>query len=129
MLRAANGMATGGLVPDLTLLITLPVEDGLARAMDRGGHDRMERADLDFHERVAHAFTDFAAPPWQAAHPECGPIVPIDGAGRSAKCSRGCCPCSRRAGPRNSRRPADRPSRVRLLGLGLVDDLRRPPGS
>ncbi len=80
-LRAANGMATGVLVPDITLLITLPVEDGLARAMVRGGHDRMERAELDFHERVARAFTDFATSPWQASHAECGTIVAIDGRG------------------------------------------------
>jgi dTMP kinase len=80
-LRAANGMATGVLVPDITLLITLSVEDGLARAMDRGGHDRMERADLDFHERVSRAFTDFATASWQSAHAECGTIVAIDGRG------------------------------------------------
>jgi len=49
--------------------------------MDRGGHDRMERADLDFHERVSRAFTDFATAPWQAAHAECGTIVAIDGRG------------------------------------------------
>jgi len=80
-LRAANAMATGDLVPDITLLLTLPVEDGLARAMDRGGHDRMERADLGFHERVARAFADFAMPAWQATHMECGEIVPVDGRG------------------------------------------------
>jgi dTMP kinase len=80
-LRAANGMATGLLVPDLTLLITLPTEDGLARAMDRGGHDRMERAELEFHDRVASAFSDFASPTWQSAHAECGPIVAVDGHG------------------------------------------------
>src|SRR5262249_14190493 len=61
-IRAANLIATGGLVPDLTLLFTLPVEDGLSRAMTRGGHDRMERADIEFHERVARAFDEFATP-------------------------------------------------------------------
>jgi dTMP kinase len=80
-LRAANAMATGGLVPDVTLLLALAVEDGLARAMDRGGHDRMERADIEFHERVARAFSDFAAPAWQSVHAECGPIVSVDGRG------------------------------------------------
>src|SRR5215211_3823755 len=48
-LRAANATATSGLVPDVTLLLTLPVTEGLARAIDRGGHDRMERAELAFH--------------------------------------------------------------------------------
>ena len=65
-LRAANGVATSGLVPDLTLLLTLPVEDGLARATQRGERDRMERAELAFHERVARAFDTFATPAWQA---------------------------------------------------------------
>lgn len=80
-LRVANSMATSGLVPDVTLLFTLPVDLGLARAMERGGHDRMERADIAFHERVARAFDDFAKPAWQAEHAECGPIVTVDARG------------------------------------------------
>jgi len=80
-LRAANAIATNGLVPDLTLLLTLPVSEGLSRAMQRGEHDRMERAELAFHERVAGAFERFATPEWQRAHPECGPIVLIAGGG------------------------------------------------
>lgn len=79
--RVANRLATGGLVPDLTLLLLLPVREGLARAAARGGHDRMERADAAFHDRVAAAFRDFAAPAWQAGHPECGPIVVVDATG------------------------------------------------
>ena len=80
-LRVANALATHGLVPDVTLLITLAVEDGLARARERGGHDRMERAELDFHERVERAFATFADPEWQRANRECGPIVLVDGRG------------------------------------------------
>lgn len=80
-LRVANRMATGGLVPDFTVLLALPVEEGLARALRRGGHDRMERAELAFHERVARAFEAFAAKDWQDAHPECGPIELVDGLG------------------------------------------------
>ena len=83
-LRAANAIATQGLVPDLTLLLTMPVGDGLARAMERGEHDRMERAELAFHERVARAFETFATGEWQAAHPECGPIVLVDATGSEA---------------------------------------------
>ena len=80
--RTANGLATGGLVPDLTLLLTYPVAKGLARAAERSSsHDRMEREGEAFHERVAQAFDAFARPDWQRAHPECGPIVSIEGAG------------------------------------------------
>jgi dTMP kinase len=83
-LRAANAIATDGLVPDLTLLLTIPVSEGLTRAMHRGEHDRMERAELAFHERVARAFERFATPAWQSGHPECGPIVLVDGGGSEA---------------------------------------------
>ena len=80
--RAANGLATAGLTPDLTLLLTFPVAEGLARAADRSAaHDRMEREGRVFHERVAAAFESFASPEWQRAHPECGPIVSIEAAG------------------------------------------------
>jgi len=80
-LRAANAMATCGIVPDLTLLLTLAPDEGLARASRRGAHDRMERAELAFHERVARAFATFADPAWQASHAECGPIVLVDASG------------------------------------------------
>lgn len=80
-LRTANRMATSGLVPDRTLLLALPAEDGLARAVRRGERDRMERAELAFHERVSAAFTRFATPAWQRTHPECGPIEIIDASG------------------------------------------------
>lgn len=45
----ANGAATGGLTPDLTLLLDLPVEQGLRRA---SGGDYIEREAVAFHERV-----------------------------------------------------------------------------
>ncbi len=83
-LRVANRMATTGLVPDLTLLLTLGVEEGLARAARRGAHDRMEQAALAFHERVARAFERFATSAWQQAHSECGPIVLVDAGGDEA---------------------------------------------
>ena len=80
--RAANHFATGGLVPDLTLLLTFPVTEGLARAARRAtAHDRMESMGELFHRRVAAAFDSFADPSWQLDHPECGPIVGIDAKG------------------------------------------------
>ncbi|MDQ6768644.1 MAG: dTMP kinase [Gemmatimonadota bacterium] len=79
--RAANRLATGGLVPDLTLLLDVPPSEGLGRADARGKRDRMERSGDDFHELVGNAFRKFVAPAWQHSHPECGPIKLIDGTG------------------------------------------------
>jgi dTMP kinase len=79
--RAANRLATGGLVPDLTLLLDLPAGEGLARADSRGARDRMERADDAFHQRVGNAFREFARSSWQHSHPECGPIKLIEAKG------------------------------------------------
>jgi dTMP kinase len=81
--RAANRFATGGLTPDLTLLLSYPVTEGLARAARRAtAHDRMEAMGEPFHRRVAAAFGTFADPSWQGDHSECGPIVAIDAEGR-----------------------------------------------
>jgi dTMP kinase len=79
--RAANRLATSGLVPDLTLLLDVPPREGFGRADARGKRDRMERSGDDFHERVGNAFRKFVEPAWQHSHPECGPIKLIDGTG------------------------------------------------
>lgn len=79
---AANRFATGGLRPDVTLLMSFPVSEGLARAARRtSGHDRMEQETREFHERVARAFDGFTTAEWQAAHPEAGPVESIDARG------------------------------------------------
>ena len=47
--------------PDLTLILDLPVETGVARAMARGGTEtRFESLGRDFHERMREAFLDIA---------------------------------------------------------------------
>jgi dTMP kinase len=79
--RAANHLATAGLVPDLTLLLTLAPSEGLARAGARSGADRIERAEQEFHERVDAAFRRFSELDWQQGHPECGRIVAVDASG------------------------------------------------
>lgn len=84
-LRAANAVATSGLVPDLTILLDFPTGEGLARAGARGEHDRIERSGAVFHERVAAAFALFATPGWQAEHPEVGPVVVVDARGSEAE--------------------------------------------
>lgn len=50
-----------GLKPDLTVILDLPVETGLARAAVRGaGGDRYERMDPAFHERLRNGFLEIA---------------------------------------------------------------------
>lgn len=82
--RQANALATGGLVPDLTLLLDLPSGAGLKRAAQRGAHDRIERSGADFYYRVHAAFVEFASPAWQQRHPEAGPVVLVDAGGDEA---------------------------------------------
>jgi dTMP kinase len=82
-IRGANRLATGTLVPDLTILLTLSSEEGMRRADERGARDRMESSGDDFHRRVEDAFALFATPEWQSVHPECGRIVTV-GAGAPA---------------------------------------------
>lgn len=58
-MRALQQFATGGLWPDLTILLDLPVEAGLARKRDE--ITRFEAfQDLAYHERVRAAFLAFA---------------------------------------------------------------------
>lgn len=60
-LRAVNTFATGGLVPDKTFLLDLPVRDGLARrASEAGTENRMDRESVAFHERVRDGFLQVA---------------------------------------------------------------------
>jgi dTMP kinase len=79
--RSANTMATNGLVPDLTLLLTLGADAGLERAARRSATDRIERSGREFHATVEQAFAEFATREWQNTHEECGPIVAVDASG------------------------------------------------
>jgi dTMP kinase len=80
--RAANALATGGLVPDLTVLLTVTGDVAAARRQARGQADRLERYGAAFDARVAAAYAAATSATWQARHPECGRIVavPADGA-------------------------------------------------
>ncbi len=63
-LRTLNHFATGGLVPDLTLLLDLPAAAGLERRIGSGSAaaatNRMDRLDLTFHQRVGAGFHSLA---------------------------------------------------------------------
>lgn len=54
-----NRWATGGLEPDLTVLIDLPVEEAEERRRDTDP-DRLERLDRGFHERVRAGYRELA---------------------------------------------------------------------
>ena len=74
-LAALHRFALGDFAPDLTLILDLPVAEGLARASQRSGSaDRFERLDTAFHERLRQGFRKIAAD-----HPE--RCVLIDAAG------------------------------------------------
>ncbi len=58
-IRAINELATGGLVPDRTLLLRIDPAVGLERVDGRGDADRFEN--LEFLRRVATAYDELAA--------------------------------------------------------------------
>ncbi len=45
-------------IPDLTILLDLPVEDGLLRANKRNELDRFEKEDINFHESIRKSYLD-----------------------------------------------------------------------
>lgn len=72
-----NQLASDGMVPDLTLLLDLPVETGLARTRARAkgavrGFDRFESERAEFHRKVRDGFLAIAR-----QHP--ARIVVVDG--------------------------------------------------
>lgn len=60
LLSSITAAATGGLTPDLTVLLDLDPVVGLERAARRGQPDRLELADLEFHRRVRQGFLELA---------------------------------------------------------------------
>lgn len=63
LFHIANQAATGGLAPDLTLVLDLPPELGFARIRTGGGRlDRIEQAGAEFHARVAAVFRAATGP-------------------------------------------------------------------
>ena len=56
---AVNDLGKLGLTPDLTILLDMPVEDGLARKQDRK-QDRFESENIVFHRRVREGYHKLA---------------------------------------------------------------------
>ena len=57
-IRALIRYATGGLVPDLTLLLDLDVEAGLQRKGSSSEWNRLDAYTLDFHRRVRNGYLE-----------------------------------------------------------------------
>lgn len=55
-----EALVQGNFRPDITLLLDVPVEVGLARASKRGDLDRFEQEKVEFFERVRQAYLDMA---------------------------------------------------------------------
>jgi dTMP kinase len=60
-IRVLVHYATGGLVPDLTLLLDVDVETGLSRRQKSGGEwNRLDAYQLEFHRRVRDGYLELA---------------------------------------------------------------------
>ncbi|GAI93185.1 unnamed protein product, partial [marine sediment metagenome] len=60
MVKAVNNAATRGLKPDLTVLLDISAEEGLARKRAEK-QDRFEQEDIAFHQRVREGYVKLAA--------------------------------------------------------------------
>lgn len=58
LIQLLNQKATGGVSPDLTILLDLPVEEAAGRRGDSA--DRMEKNDYNYHRRVRHGYLKIA---------------------------------------------------------------------
>ena len=58
LVRQVNAFATGGLMPDLTIVIDIPVE--LTAQRRTGSADRLEAEDRAFHQRIRAGFIEIA---------------------------------------------------------------------
>ncbi|MGE5652644.1 MAG: dTMP kinase [Bacillota bacterium] len=61
LIRQVNQLATGGLEPDLTILLDLPPDETLSRIEHRGDRpDRIESKGYEFHKRVREIYLRLA---------------------------------------------------------------------
>ncbi len=60
VLERLSALSLGDFAPDLTVVLDIPVAEGLRRAGKRSGSNRYERMGTEFHERVRQGFLDRA---------------------------------------------------------------------
>lgn len=60
MIEGLNDISTNKTMPDLTLLLDLPVEVGLQRRVDSGKMDRLDMEATDFHHKVRDGYVKIA---------------------------------------------------------------------
>ena len=60
LIAELDRIVTGGLKPDLALILDIDVEEGLKRNRGAGKRDRLELEDVEFHKRVREGFLDIA---------------------------------------------------------------------
>ena len=60
MLKNMNNIATGGLIPDLVILLDLSTQQGMERIAYRP-LDRIEQEGIDFHDRVRRGYKTLAS--------------------------------------------------------------------
>lgn len=59
LIESLNRTATGGLSPDLTIVLDVDVREGLSRNLEIKS-DRLETEDIEFHEKVRKGFIEIA---------------------------------------------------------------------
>jgi dTMP kinase len=86
-IRALVRYATGGLVPDLTILLDLDVETGLKRKQKGNEWNRMDAYTVEFHQRVRAGYLEMvkqephrwavvdAAQPWERVQEELRRVI------------------------------------------------------
>ena len=60
LIRDLELIVQGSLQPDLTLILDIPVQIGLARASERSTPDRFEQEEVEFFERVRNRYLQIA---------------------------------------------------------------------
>jgi dTMP kinase len=88
-IRQVNAVATGGLTPDLVLVLDLPPEVGHARQVAAGkNQDRLDREAPEFHARVAAWYRQASGPAIRHLDATLGPEALLDAAWRELAAAR-----------------------------------------